>query len=358
MTDLLPDTVDEARSVERWSSARVATVEWARTCDDPAEIWREKLKADAITRVLDDAKARDEMRRCSAELLVEVGRAIGPGPGHGPGRGINPPNSGGLLIPGQRRSEARLLHEWYSLRADPEIIDGVEAGRAVHVLLRMIAERTPVVPIPPPDDPEVWADVSDDERWRVTHGDFRDVADTMPAGSVDLIVTDPPYPAEHLILFRDLARVARRLLNQRGLLFVMTGNIFLPDVLGHLGEHMTWGWQFCQLMPGANSRIMGRHVEQAWKPILAYSTGTWPAGGWRSDVLRGGGRDQAEFAWGQSVEPMRSLIETYSRPNALVMDPMCGGGAFGVAAIEAGRRFLGVEIDEKQAGRARERITR
>lgn len=38
------------------------------------------------------------------------------------------------------------------------------------------------------------------------------------------------------------------------------------------------------------------------------------------------------------------LILAYSQPAELVMDPFCGSGSSGVAAVEWGRRFLGIEL--------------
>ncbi len=41
----------------------------------------------------------------------------------------------------------------------------------------------------------------------------------------------------------------------------------------------------------------------------------------------------------------RYLVETYSEPGGLVVDPYAGSGTFGVAALELGRRFVGAERD-------------
>ena len=41
------------------------------------------------------------------------------------------------------------------------------------------------------------------------------------------------------------------------------------------------------------------------------------------------------------------FIELHSQPGDLVVDPFMGSGTTGVAAIRLGRRFIGVEIEEK-----------
>jgi hypothetical protein len=55
------------------------------------------------------------------------------------------------------------------------------------------------------------------------------------------------------------------------------GQIFVPDVVASLSEHLSYGWTFTML-PGTNGRIMGRHITQAWKPVLACSR--WLSGEW------------------------------------------------------------------------------
>ena len=52
------------------------------------------------------------------------------------------------------------------------------------------------------------------------------------------------------------------------------------------------------------------------------------------------------------------LIHTYTRRGDLVLDNCMGTGSTGVACIETGRRFIGMEIDRKMFHFAEERITR
>lgn len=50
------------------------------------------------------------------------------------------------------------------------------------------------------------------------------------------------------------------------------------------------------------------------------------------------------------------LIRTYSRPGAVVLDCTAGSGSTGVAAIQAGRRFIGIEREESYFEIMRDRI--
>lgn len=56
------------------------------------------------------------------------------------------------------------------------------------------------------------------------------------------------------------------------------------------------------------------------------------------------------------VTLMAELIGRLTMPGELVIDPFCGTGASGVAAVHLGRRWLGIELDPTFAATARKRI--
>lgn len=56
------------------------------------------------------------------------------------------------------------------------------------------------------------------------------------------------------------------------------------------------------------------------------------------------------------LELMKYLIKMVAPENALVLDPFMGSGSTGVAAIQIGRRFLGVEKEEEYFNYAKNRI--
>jgi len=218
-------------------------------------------------------------------------------------------------------------------------------------VLRAVTEHTTAVPS---------ADVADvlDGQVTLMHGDFRERLSELPDGSVDLILTDPPYPKDDLHLYGELAETAARLLGPRGLLIAYAGNFFIPQIIEMMSEHLTYGWTFCHLMEtGSRSRIMGRHIMQSWKPCFAFSQGTWPSAAWvDSDVVVSPKAEKDDYEWQQSIGPAEWFIENYSPPTGLVVDPFLGVGTFGAAAVGMGRRFVGVELDAGRFEKASERI--
>jgi site-specific DNA-methyltransferase (adenine-specific) len=56
------------------------------------------------------------------------------------------------------------------------------------------------------------------------------------------------------------------------------------------------------------------------------------------------------------VELMRRLIETTTKPGDLILDPFAGSGTTLVAALQSGRRYMGVEISPQHYETAQRRI--
>jgi hypothetical protein len=56
------------------------------------------------------------------------------------------------------------------------------------------------------------------------------------------------------------------------------------------------------------------------------------------------------------VALMRWLVRLVTPPGGLVLDPFCGSGSTGVAALSEGFRFLGFELDEESVATSRRRI--
>ncbi len=196
------------------------------------------------------------------------------------------------------------------------------------------------------------------DGWKMLHGDFRERLMELEPGSVDAIVTDPPYPAEFLPLWSDLSAIAARILKPQGVLVAMTGKIHLPQVMASLGGHLSYGWMYAQPLPGSSSRILARSVLQEWKPWLAYSNGQWPSGsvGWHPDLLDASSRHKSTYRWEQDPDGCRHLVETLTPPDAVIVDPFTGTGAFGVGVLAVGRRFVGVELDAERFNGATDRL--
>jgi site-specific DNA-methyltransferase (adenine-specific) len=74
---------------------------------------------------------------------------------------------------------------------------------------------------------------------------------------------------------------------------------------------------------------------------------------WRVPIVPA---DTEDHICAKPVALLARLIEVFTPPGCVVLDPTCGSGTTGVAAIKTGRRFIGIEIDPGYADIARRRI--
>ena len=68
-------------------------------------------------------------------------------------------------------------------------------------------------------------------------------------------------------------------------------------------------------------------------------------------------RDQGLHPTQKPVLLLEYLIKTYTNEGEMVLDNVMGSGSTGVACVNTGRRFIGIEKDEKYFQIARERIS-
>ena len=181
-------------------------------------------------------------------------------------------------------------------------------------------------------------------------GDFTDVLSGL--SGVDAIITDPPYPAEHLHVFSELAEWADDVLTPDGVLVVLSGHMYLPEVFARLSGHGPYRWTCAYLTPGAHGTVHARRVMQGWKPLLIYG------GGPRfHDVFRSSGDDKGHHYWGQNLDAFTQVVQTFTRPGQLVADPFLGGGTTAAACMATDRRFVGCDIDADAVDTTYQRLT-
>jgi ParB-like chromosome segregation protein Spo0J len=195
-------------------------------------------------------------------------------------------------------------------------------------------------------------------KARVIVGDFREVGDQIDDGSIDAIVTDPPYAKEFIGLFEPLAALAIRVLKPGGSCLVLCGQSYLPEYLDALRKHLDYHWAIGVHMPGGQAvQQHERGINIFWKPALWFTKGPMKSAG-VSDFIRTdvNNNDKRFHPWGQSEQLIRGLIERCSMPGHVILDPMMGAGTTGVVCRCLNRDFVGIEIDEDKAKQAQERI--
>jgi site-specific DNA-methyltransferase (adenine-specific) len=198
-----------------------------------------------------------------------------------------------------------------------------------------------------------------------------DCIDMMPAfdqGSVDFILTDPPY------ITRYRGRDGRTVANDNNSRWLKPAFHEMYRVLKDGGFCVSfYGWNkvdlFMDAWRAAGFRIVGHIVfrkgyasssrflryehEQAY--LLAKGNPVPPVHP-IPDVI--------DFAYtGNKLHPTQKpvpalspLIECFTRPGDLVLDPFCGSGSTLEGARNLGRDWLGIELSEKHHATASRRL--
>lgn len=185
--------------------------------------------------------------------------------------------------------------------------------------------------------------VKPSERWSVYRADMQ----TWSAPhQYDFIVTDPPYPKEYLSLYETLAQRAKEWLKPDGLLVAMCGQSYLDEIYYMMSKHIDYYWTAAYLTPGQPTPLRQRQVNSTWKPLLIFSHGDYK-GKIFGDVFKSDGNDKSMHKWGQSESGMYDIVSKICLPGQSILDPFCGAGTTGIAALKHGCFFDGVDIDQE-----------
>jgi DNA modification methylase len=134
-----------------------------------------------------------------------------------------------------------------------------------------------------------------------------------------------------------------------------------PVLAGGAPEHLSWLWLGMIPRSGAASPVSARglRIDSRFIPVVILSAGRYEPRGYFLDVVKSETKDKglkAEHPWEQPVGPFLELVEAFFKPGELVLDPLCGTGTTGVAAVRLGRQFIGVDKDKAAVSLASERL--
>lgn len=180
------------------------------------------------------------------------------------------------------------------------------------------------------------------DRWQVIQADM---STWKTEKQFDWIITDPPYPKEFLPLYETLGKQANTWLKDGGLLVAMCGQSYLEQIYAMLSKHLTYYWTAAYMLPGQPTPLRQVNVNTSWKPLLIFSKGRY-TGKIFGDVFRSDANDKDFHKWGQSITGMTDIVSKLAIPGESILDPFCGAGTTGIAAIRHGCFFTGLELDE------------
>ena len=231
-------------------------------------------------------------------------------------------------------------------------------------------------------------------------GDCLEEMKNIPDKSIDMILCDLPYGTtackwDTVIPFAPLWEQYERIIKDDGAIVLFGSEPFSSRLrLSNIKFYRyDWVWDKVNLYTGsllANKRPLKRHenimvfykkqpvynkqyrkgqpysMTRNTKGVGEYASNTYQ----RVKTINNGnhnpcsileieGGNKSEKGLHPTQKPvalMEYLIKTYTNPGDLVLDNCMGSGSTGVACVNTGRNFIGIELDEKYFNIAKERI--
>ncbi len=210
-------------------------------------------------------------------------------------------------------------------------------------------------------------------------GDCVEVLSELENSSIDAVITDPPFfhPVNHYVNARDAAPIKKTLSDLSALKhFFRVTAIELDRVLRDDGafywfcDGQSYGHSFEALYPHCN-----KVRPLIWDKVVSFNGYTWRH---QHELIAWGERTKAEriptgdgdilrfravpvkerrHPAEKPVDLLSALVKK-TRDGATVLDCFMGSASTGVAAVQNGRRFVGIELERMYFDLACERIER
>jgi site-specific DNA-methyltransferase (adenine-specific) len=202
----------------------------------------------------------------------------------------------------------------------------------------------------------------------VLQGDCVNVMRQLRSGGVDFVLTDPPYLAHYR------SRDGRTVANDDNATWlkpafaeifrVLCRDSFCVSIYGwHQADKFIAAWReagfrlaghltFTKRYP-STERFLQYHHENAY--LLAKGNPSQPTQR-IPDVLEWKYSGNKLHPTQKPLCVLTPLIQSFSRPSDIVLDPFCGSGSTLVAARELGRRYIGIELSKTYFELAEQRL--
>lgn len=221
----------------------------------------------------------------------------------------------------------------------------------------------------------------------IKQGDCLELMKEIPDGSIDLIVTDPPYKVTARGNAGNSGGMMQKKLSMQGKIFthndiepseyipefyrllkdgthcyIMTNHVNLINMLNTATQ---CGFHFVKsIIWNKGNKIMGRFYMSQFEYILFFSKGKGKQinNCGTPDILNVPNKKTKDengkniHDTEKPVDLMQILIENSTQKNEVVLDPFMGVSSTILAAIKTNRNYIGFELDETYYNIAKERI--
>lgn len=201
-------------------------------------------------------------------------------------------------------------------------------------------------------------------------GDCLDVLPTL--SGIDAVVSDPPYGMNWNTDSRRFSKGNTGLWDLKGAgrdrpRIIGDSAPFSPDTWVSFPKVVLWGANhYAARLPTGTTLVWVKKRDEMFGTFLSDAEIAWMRGGhgvycfrrnFATPTRRKEGGGEAAHPNQKPVALMRWCIERLKlKPGSTILDPYMGSGTTGVAAVELGFNFIGVEIDPTHFATAERRI--
>lgn len=230
------------------------------------------------------------------------------------------------------------------------------------------------------------------------HGDCLELMKEIPNGSIDMVLTDPPYGTttckwDVVIPFDLMWSQLKRIVKPSGAIVLFGSQPFTSELISSNISMFKYEWIWNKKRP-SNPMLAKKQALKAHENILVFYSkqSTYnPQGVFETNGKSRGGvkPSKTELGYGRAIKKdyqqtksgypksiielgfsnrgllhptqkpvalLEYLIKTYTQENEVVLDFTMGSGSTGVACINTNRKFIGIEKDDKYFYAAKKRI--
>ncbi len=221
---------------------------------------------------------------------------------------------------------------------------------------------------------------------KLIHGDCIEKMKDIPDNSIDMVLCDPPYGTtackwDSIIPLEPMWEQLKRVIKPNGAIVMTASQPFTTTLIASNMKMFKYCWVWDKKIPSGMSYARYQPMRQH-EDVVVFCDGktTYNAQKTlRDKPIKGGGMSKGETTNNQnlkalkktythknpttlisfdkvrrgSVHPtqkpvalMEYLIKTYTNEGETVLDFTMGSGSTGVACVNTGRDFIGIELDE------------
>jgi DNA modification methylase len=207
----------------------------------------------------------------------------------------------------------------------------------------------------------------DDFIDKIICGNCQKLIKVIPSGSIDAIMTDPPYGLNKygvkndadLSLFYSLLPECNRVLKDNSFFMTFFSTKFLPELFKN--NPFSYFWQIILYCP--EGRVRSPIGWTKYMSCFIFKKGNPKIIKWSTDIFKDTPGRMVEPDEGYIDHPtpkpkhfIKEILQMFTKGNDLILDPFLGSGSTALACKQLSRKFIGFEIVQKYCNLADKRL--